>query len=240
MLSIITDPEDAVGNPHYVGNAELAVRLGSLSRYDRLGDVLSYENFSDGISKGEAETDGTGAAVEWVANRAATGGFACKVTAGSDDSRYAGIKFRVPAPFSVVHGVEMAWTLHADMDYGIIQAGIYTGAYKISFGIKLDTTTLHNYYLNSVGGWSIVQPIAAALYNDRYFVCSKLTFDASTQKYSRLISPPGSYDIAGHGCLIIPDAVTRPHMSIWGRIYSDAGKNAYSYIDNMILTTNDV
>lgn len=219
--------------------AELAARLGALPRYDRLGDVLFCEDFEDGIAFWEAETAGTGAAVEWVTTRRVNGGFACKLTAGSDGSMYAGIKGRFPVPFSVISGIEINWTQHDDADYGFIRVDIYTGTYKISFAIKADIATPYNYYLNSAGGWTQISPAVTPYRNDYNFVSMKLTFDVSTQKYSRFLVPPTSYDIEGNSGLVAADT-GRPRMEIWGRIYSTAGNNAYSYIDNLILTTNEV
>jgi hypothetical protein len=219
--------------------AELAARLGALPRYDRLGDVVYLEDFEGGLSAWEAETSGASAAVEWVCDRHVTGHFACKLTAGSDASRYAGIKGRFPVPFSVVYGIEICWTLHDDMDYAIVQADVYTGVYRISFGIKYDQTTLSDYYLNAAGGWTQILPQIVPYMSDRNFINTKFTFDISTQKYKRLLVTPVAYDVADKGGLIAASA-ERPRMEAWGRIYSTSGNNAYSYVDSLILTANDV
>lgn len=222
-----------------VDMAELAARLGAAPRYDRLGDVVFFENFEDGIDFWEVETDGTGAAVEWVSNRHVTGGFSCKLTAGSDGDMYAGIRGRFPVPFSVLYGWELAWTEHADMDYAIVRTDVYTGVYLISFAIKVDVVNQYNYYLNSAGGWTQILPQAIAYLNDYNFVNAKLTFDIATQKYSRFLVTPTTYDIAGKSGLVALNA-GRPRMEIFGRIYSTPGNNAYSYIDSLILTANDI
>jgi len=222
-----------------VDMAELAARLGALPRYDRLGDVVFSDDFAAGINRFEAETSGAGAAVEWTSEHHVTRGFSCKLTAGSNVNRYAGIKTIVPVPFSVVYGVEIAWTSHEDMDYGIIQADIYTGVYKISFALKTDSSLFYNYYLNSAGGWTQITPQVKPYFSDLNFINSKFTFNVSTQTYSRTLVTPVTFDIKGNSGLIVPDA-GRPRMELWGRIYADAGKNPCSYVDSLILTANDV
>jgi len=229
--------KSALGGMADVG--ELAARLGGLSRYDRLGDVVFFEDFDGDLGAWEVEKDGTLSSVDISSLRKVSGDFSCKLTGGSDGDGYAGIKGRFPVPFSVVYGIEIAWTLHADMDYAIIQADVFTGVYKVSFGIKWDNTTLYNYYLNAAGGWTQIGPQRIPYVSDRYFINTKFTFDVSTQKYSRFQVAPVSFDIKGAGGLVALDA-TYARMECWGRIYSKATKNAYSYVDSLILTCNDV
>jgi len=218
---------------------ELAARLGALPRYDRLGDVVFLEDFDADLGAWVTEISGAGAGVVVTPERRVTGSFSCKLTGGSTLLGYAGIRTYLPVPFSTVHGFEIAWTLHDDADYLYFRVDIYTGVYKISFAIKWDNTTLYNYYLNAAAGWTQILPQRIPFYNDRNFIDAKMTFDISTQKYSRMLVAPATFDIAGAGGLVALDA-TYPHMEISGRVYSKPTFNAYTYIDSIIVTANDI
>lgn len=221
-----------------VDSGELAARLGALSRYDRLGDVVFVEDFCSDLGAWEAETDGLGADVDVVTSRMVSGGFSCKLTAGSNGERYAGIRGRFPVPFSVMYGVEVLVTPHEDIDYSVLMVDVYTGVYQITFGIKYGYADAENYYYNAAAGWTIIPGGLTIEENDRLFAATKFTFDISTQKYSRLLLPPRSIDLSSYSGYIYPSA-EYPRMECWGRVYSEDGKNAISYIDNVIITAND-
>jgi len=233
----VSAAKSALGGMADVG--ELAARLGGLSRYDRLGDVIFFEDFGGNLGAWEIEKDGTGSAVAISTDRHVSGTGSCKMTGGSDGLGYAGIRGRFPVPFSVVYGVELAWTMHDDGDYAVFGVDVYTGVYKISFAIKSDLVGLNNYYLDSAGGWTVITPVGLALFNDHNFINAKFTFNISTQTYSRFMVTPRSWDIKGKSGLVVPDAGL-PRMEGWGRIYSQPTFNAYTYVDSIILTCNDV
>ncbi len=218
--------------------AEVAARLGAFSRYDRLGDVLFQEGFESGLGAWETEKSGTGAAVEIVADRHLTGGFSCKITGGSDGGRYAGIITRLPVPFSVINGFEWAWTLHADMEHAYMLVEVYTGSFIIACGLKYDIAAQQNYYYDNVAGWTAIGDPIVPLLNDRNFIVTKFTFDLPNVAYSRFLASPDTYDIKGKGGYVAVDA-TQPYMKIRGRVISQSGKNAVSYLDSLIVTSND-
>lgn len=233
----VSAAKSALGGMADVG--ELAARLGGLSRYDRLGDVLFFEDFCGDLGAWEIEKDGTGASVDISTVRFVSGGFSCKMTGGSNGLGYAGIRGRFPVPFSVVYGVELAWTMHADGDYAVFGVDVYTGVYKISFAIKSDLVTPNNYLLNSAGGWTLIAPSELALFDDHNFINAKFTFNIVDQTYSRFMVTPRSWDIKGIAGQVALDAGL-PRMEGWGRIYSLPTFNAYTYVDSLILTCNDV
>jgi len=218
---------------------EMAVRLGAVSRYDRLGDVVFVEDFEEDLAAWEKETSGAGASVDVVATRKVTGGFSCKMTAGSDGDRYAGIVGRLPVPYSSIYGFEWAWTLDENMDYGYVEVSVYTGTYLIKSGFKYDPSAQAASYLNALDGWTALSPGARPLFSDRFFVVFKFTIDISTVKYSRILAPPASWSASGESGYIVGDT-TQPHMLLRGRIYSKLGENAVCYSDSYIVTANDV
>lgn len=223
-----------------VDSGELAARLGALSRYDRLGDVLLLEDWSGDLGAWEPETDGLGASVAVTNERKASGSFSLKLTGGSNLTRLAGLTGRLPVPYSVKTGIEWAWTIDDDVEYAHALATIYTGAYVLKFGVKYTKATEQNAYYNPADGWTDIGPPVHPYFSSYNFVVVKFTFDISTGKYSRFLVPPMTFPIEGLSGYVWPDAVSYPRMELNGRIVSDAGKNAVSYLDSFIITTNDV
>ena len=220
--------------------AELAARLGALPRYDRLGDVIFYEDFGGDLGAWEQEDSGAGETAEVTAARKVSGSFSCRMRTAAALGSYIGLLGRFPVPFSVKYGAEWQWTLDTNMDYAYVLIDIYTGAYHLAFGIRGDIATGQNYYWGPLGAW-VALPIAGVPYaNDRNFIVDKFTFDISTVRYSRLLIPPLDFDLSAYPGFAFPDVVTRPRMEIRGRIYSTGLPIATSYVDSLIVTANDV
>jgi len=222
-----------------VDMAELAARLGALPRYDRLGDVIFYEDFCGGLGAWETEISGLGSEVVVTAERFVTGGFSCRMTAGSNLLRYAGIRLRVPVPYSVMYGVELQRTWHADEAYEYVLIDVYTGAYHLAFGIRYDKATNLNSYYNAAGGWTAMPGVVLPYDESHNFIAAKFTFNISTLRYSRLLVPPKLIDISSYIGFAAPDGVSKPRMECAGRIYADPATNPVSYVDSLILTAND-
>lgn len=227
----------ALGGMSDIG--ELAARLGALSRYDRLGDVVFFDDFCSDLGAWEIETSGAGSGVMVTAARKVSGGFSCKMTAGSTLLRYAGIRGRFPVPYSVMYGLEVMATPHADIDYSDLMVDVYTGSYHMTFGIRFGYAAAENYYYNAAGGWTIIPGGLSVLLDDHLFVMVKFTFNISTQKYGRLLIPPRTFDLSACSGFIEGSAEF-PRMECWGRTYSLPATNAVTYIDNIIVTCNDI
>lgn len=220
--------------------AEVAARLGALPRYDRLGDVIFYEDFGGDLGAWEQEDSGAGETAVVTADRKVIGSFSCRLTTAAALGSYIGILGRFPVPYSVTYGAEIQWTWHANMDHAYFRVDIYTGTYHLAFGIQLDIPTGLNYYLNALGGWTAIPGAVFPYFNDRMFNVAKFTFNIATMRYSRFLIPPRLIDLSACTGFATPDLVTRPHMEGSGRIYNSGALVAVSYVDSLIITANDV
>ncbi len=220
--------------------AEVAARLGALSRYDRLGDVIFYEDFGGDLGALEVEDSGAGETAVVTADRKVIGSFSCRLTSAGVPGSYIGLLGRFPVPYSVMYGVEIQWTWHANMDHAYFRADIYTGAYHLAFGIQLDVPTGLNYYLNALGGWTAIPGAIFPYFDDRMFNVAKFTFNIATMRYSRFLIPPRLIDLSACIGFAVADLVTRPHMECSGRIYDNGAAITVSYVDSLIITANDM
>jgi len=220
--------------------AELAARLGGLPRYDRLGDVIFYEDFDGDLGAWEVETSGAGETAVVTADRKVTGSFGCRMTSDVAAGSYIGLLGRFPVPYSVTYGLELQYTLHANLGYHYMMIDIYTGAFHLAFGIRWDLATMLNSYFNAAGGWTVMPPATLPLFDDHNFIVTKFTFDITTMRYSRLLIPPRLIDLSGFTGFAAPDLLTRPHMEARGRIYPTFPLVTVTYVDSVIITANDV
>ena len=77
LLAVMTDPEDVFGNPHYIGLAEAAVRLGGISTHDRRGEIIWQDSFESGTvtPRWVTATNGAASLVKASAAKARNGAF---------------------------------------------------------------------------------------------------------------------------------------------------------------------
>lgn len=221
-----------------INRAELAARLGSIVTYDRRGDVLWLEDFESGISRVETSTSGTGAAVEWSAERALRGGFSCKLTAGSDSDRYVQIKGYLPFPALSRLGYEAATSLDANMESTEAYIDIYTGTLKLQWGFRF-TTASTNVDLITLGGtWANIYTGELPYYSDYLFNLSKLVIDTNTAKYDRMVTGPITMDLSAVPCNYSIDT-TAMHLELSYKMVGVAGTNSVCYLDSIIMTQNE-
>lgn len=222
-----------------INRAELAARLGSIVTFDRGGDILWIEDFESGIERSEISVSGTGASVTWSAEHALRGGFSCKLTAGSNASRYAQIKGYHSFPILSRLGQETAFTVDANMESTEAYLNIYTGSVLLQWGILFTAVTSTLSLLTTGGAWLPVIVGAVPYYTDYLFNLTKLIVDPSNTKYTKLIAGPVSADLSTLPCSITAPELTSAHLAMSYRIVGKAATNAVCYVDSMVLTQNE-
>lgn len=231
-----------------VDSAELAARLGSMARYDRYGDTVFFEGFEGDLGAWKPETSGTGASVVISAARKVTGGFSCKLTCGSDASAYARIGLFLPHPYSLIYGVEWQQTLDSNLQYIKMRFYAYTGALSKLYSIRYFCIAgTYAGLARSIGdidiykGDGTFQLIgnAVPLMSTYFAMVFKVTVNVEDWKYSRLVIPPRSFDISSYEPYSVADA-TAESLEVWIEAWGKQLENAVSYVDNAIVTVNDV
>jgi len=91
LSAFVIDSVDAWGEMLSCGNAELAARLGSPIRYEQGGRIFFTDSFENGLGKWRKALNGDDAAAEITPLSYCTGGYSCRLTAGSDGEARAGI-----------------------------------------------------------------------------------------------------------------------------------------------------
>lgn len=217
---------------------ELAVRLGSPVAYDRLGDVIYFEDFEDGLNGWVVTTSGDFATGDVSYGRGIHGAWACHLVAGSTMGQFAQIARSFAYPVLSNLGLEFAWTVDANLLDGIAYLDIYTGVSRLRWGVRYHAPTNQNGILDASGAWVAVgdpTPNPAGAY---LFIPTKLVGDPNNLAYRRFLAGPISFPCGSTGPQVVADA-SLPHLSVTLRITATPGNFATTYLDRVILTQNE-
>ncbi|GAH29279.1 unnamed protein product, partial [marine sediment metagenome] len=106
--------------------SELAVRLGSISQFDRRGDVIFQDSFEYGLGKWLLCGDKTGDEQILISKRSRSGGYCVKLTGGSEGSLYSAMYIHLAYPVLSKLGMECHFALEDDVDYLLFEMRLFT------------------------------------------------------------------------------------------------------------------
>jgi len=196
MLAVLTDPEDVFANPHYMGAAELAARLGTQANFDRRGQLLYQDNFAGGLAPYRTSAAGTGAAVTISGDHAYRGGFSCRLLTGNTSGNTSFIQRAMQGPANWHLGAEFSWAIgnvNVIPEVQIVgnKAGtVYTAKARYHY----DDGKLQIWVSSA---WHDVDSFALAEVTD-YWHVMKLVVDFDTGQYIRLLVDDEEFDISDH------------------------------------------
>lgn len=219
-------------------DAELAVRQGSISSIDRLGDIIYIDSYENGLLQWETETGGLGESIGLSTKSSDHGGFTVEHIIPANPLAYTKLFKRFPYPVASKIGMEFHSTTHEYSAIAVYQAIFYTGSYKIHFAIKYDAVAGKAYLLNHLGVWVEVTSNFFAYPSSKLFHKIKAVVDLPNLKYSRYKVPSGSIDISSYSPLITAD-VTLLHMYVDTILYGSASGEITVYGDSVIITQNE-
>jgi len=236
MSAFVIDSVDAWNRMLTIGNAELAVRLGSSMVYDKRGQVLFIESFENGWYRWILNKDGLLAAGEITPEVAATGGYCVKLTGGSDDTNLAGIERRVASRPLGRMGLEFSFSVPGSWDYILASLYLYTGALAYIAAIKFEFTAGNLRVLDEVYGYPIVGTGVALGGDAHWFNTIKIVGDISTGLYNRLMFNNQEIAIPTNTLKVDVDTTTPPGVMVDIAFYGREGFNDVMYLDDIILT----
>lgn len=217
---------------------ELAARLGSIDVFDRRGNVVWLSGFENGLGEFYSVTSGAGASVLLSTATAHRGAYSCKLTTGSDIEKMASIMKVIAYPALSKFAGEGAFTWNtgiADLQFLLI---LYDGTNSYTFAVRFSQALGQIHYLNSAGGWTLIDtlpPWATATY---LFQVAKLTVDLETGKYRNLILGDTGYDLSGISGYTVASA-TQPYLVFSIQLTGPGATNPSIYVDDVIITQNE-
>jgi len=240
MLAVLTDPEDVFGNPHYMGAAELAVRLGSISTHDRRGQIIWMDGFESGTYSPRWLSGVVGAtsSVGITTVRSRSGAFSLILTTGTDVGNKAYVSHRLPYPILSNLGLEVSFCCEADKPVTLdMTLYLYTGTTAWMARLRWDVTNAKVQYMSDAAAY--VDLSAAAKFNLNYFNTVKVVADFSAKKYIRAIFNDELYDLSAQGLYSFADAES-PKLIV-DLLFKTAGATTATpaYLTDVIVSTNE-
>jgi hypothetical protein len=239
LVAVLNDQSNVFGSSFTLGLAELAVRLGSFSTFERRGEILWHDSFEDGLIHWATAVTGAGGSVSLDTTDSKTGKQCVKLAGGTSIGSTAGITrteilpnvtARIGAEFSfrdLVHG-------EGPLEFFVL---VDDGTTLYEFIIKWDAdyTSL---YLWNADEWQILDDSNNLNSVGRSWSSIKLVIDQTTMKYLRLYANHKEYDVSAYSPSESGD-VHSPAVTITIRMTTSTINNETTLVDRVIITTNE-
>jgi len=222
-----------------VDNGELAVRLGGINTYDRRGNVIWLDDFEDGINKWNTGGNGLGNAVTNSVTASMTKGASAKLTTGSTGAFNSQMYMYRALPVLGKLGHEFSFTFDNDMAEIIVYFYVRSGLDLYLAGLKLDNTNDRIQYYDNLGAWQDLLTAVSWQYATYNFATIKLVADFANNTYERLIFRDTETDMTAYP-LRNALAANEQRWEWFISCTGTNGNNAVCYVDNVIITQNEV
>lgn len=218
---------------------ELAVRLGSISHFNRSGNVIFQDDFEHTPLKWKFSGAALGSSAAYTDDTAYSGGQCVKLTTGDDEGDYAWLyKYFGMLNWGML-GVEIAYQIEDEEVYFIlgIQQNNTVGAFPAVIRIDVENETLE--VDDRTDEWVVVASDVVLQKQDYLFNHIKLIADFDTSKYVAIVINNREIDLSDY---TIPTGApsefnfVAAHLGVQTK--EDAAK--VGYVDNFIMTQNEV
>jgi len=218
--------------------AELAARLGAIHRWDRRGDVLFYDDFSNGLEHWLTSSPSASDFPKIVTERSEYGGYSVKFQPTDGPARYQNM-WKVHAyPQPTPLGFEFSFTTHLYLLYIESYVMLFYPTGKYEFIVRYNRKDLKMEYRDENEVWQTIWS-NYELRDDTYlFHHMKLVIDSDKKEYVRLIVDHETADLSDIPGLLTAE-VGRESIYWIIRVYAQSGQTATIYVDNCIITMNE-
>jgi hypothetical protein len=217
---------------------ELAARLGSVSHFDRRGEIVFYDTFACGLGGWKTTLSGTGASVALVANHNYRYPYVARLICGTTDDFQATLVkwFTGIEPKRV--GLEVLLAINLADAYFDIQLVINDGAHFFKMYLRFTRATNAWAVLNSAGVYQTVLTQLVEVAGAYLYVPIKIVADADTGYYVRLLVGQREVDLSGILMQSGVDTVFQQYRFTVNN-FGDGSTATELYLAHVIFTANE-
>jgi len=239
MLAVLTDPENIWGNRPIIGQAELAVRLGSPVAYEQRGSVIFKDSFEHGFTNFRIHHGGDGSSVRLTSEFSRHGGYSAKLTAAGVFPSNPSLDTEIYAlDLSVPIGVEFSFTLPpSGWDMLILLFHVFTGTEHFPLGLRF-RFPLADTQINTDLGWVTIPGSEDTLRRGQFFNTAKIVVNPATKKYLRLYQAGLFFDLSTYSFPVL-SSPSEPYITPYIENRGTIGETSTIYIDSIIVTTHE-
>ena len=221
-----------------IGPAELAVRLGSIVSYDRMGEVFWLDSFESGFQRWTAAYVGTPGEVVLKADGPRSGAYSMGLRASLVADREAGIDLYTSTPTQSRLGLEASFQLWSDTSILEMRIAAANPTLSPIFALRYNIQSSTVQRLNNASAWVTLATGIQLFSIDRSYSTIKLVVDPANRNYVRATIAGQVYDLAG---LPGPGGGGVSFPSVYVRIahIADGSNNNWVYVDDVIITHNE-
>lgn len=236
ISAFVIDSVDAWNRMLTIGNAELAVRLGSSNIYDRRGQTLFMETFEQGLFHWDKITDGALAAVALSPIAALASGYSVLLTGGNTTDWEAGVERVVPSRPVGRMGLEFSLAMPGSWDYVQATFYMYTGTQVLYGVVRWHNTGYILQVYDKIDGYTNVGVGKVLGSGAQIFNTIKFVANTDTLDYVRLMFNNQEIDVSAYEIFSGADLLSSPHVKVVITLYSRDGFNDTMHLDNVIVT----
>lgn len=217
---------------------ELAARLGSVTHFDRRGEIVFYDTFDNGLGGWIVASSGAGASVSLVANHNYRYPYVCRLICGTSGNRHATIQKRLGGIETRRVGIEYMLAINL-ADYLIqFQTHVNDGINDYSIYLQFDGSNNQWSILNDGATYTLVATAPLEVGSAYLYVPIKIVADLELGKYIRLLINNVEYDISSVN-LLSQITSTAINYSVAVANYGDGSTLTELYLAHIIITANE-
>jgi len=237
ISAFLFDSSDAWGRLASIGNAEMAARLGCISKYDRRGNVLLMENFEEGMGGVQISYTVPIDNVFLDPYLAHSGGYSVRMDTDALIGDIAQMYIAKTWIAAGKIGLEAVFAMPKKDATIELTLSRYSGARLVRGAIKYDPDAEELSYRVDLVNWAMFAEDVRLYTTHVNWHHLKFVIDVTGEMYVRCLYQNEEHDLSTHALYAANAPAIPPHYVINVVTTNVTGAAASVYVDDIIATT---